>query len=59
MADPALQRTIETLWERRDTLSPATAGADREAVEAALARLDPGRRAWPSRPMPAGWCISG
>ena len=43
MVDPALESQIETLWERRESLSPATAGAPRAAVEAALEALDVGR----------------
>ncbi len=39
----SLQTTIEALWERRDTVSSATRGADREAVETALADLDAGK----------------
>jgi 2,3,4,5-tetrahydropyridine-2,6-dicarboxylate N-succinyltransferase len=42
MTAPALQQTIETLWEQRDTLSSKTTGAPREAVDAALATLDDG-----------------
>jgi 2,3,4,5-tetrahydropyridine-2-carboxylate N-succinyltransferase len=38
-----LQAQIEALWERRDGLSPATTGTDREAVEQALALLDSGQ----------------
>ena len=37
-----LRVTIDELWERRDTLSAATSGTAREAVEAALAGLDSG-----------------
>jgi 2,3,4,5-tetrahydropyridine-2-carboxylate N-succinyltransferase len=37
-----LRRHIEDLWERRDTVSPHTTGPDRQAVEAALKRLDDG-----------------
>ena len=37
-----LKATIEAAWERRDTVSPATRGAVRDAVEQALARLDAG-----------------
>ena len=39
----SLQAAIESLWERRDTLSAATTGADREAIEAALELLDSGK----------------
>ena len=43
MNDSELQQTIETSWEARDTLSSATEGAPREAVDAALEGLDSGR----------------
>jgi 2,3,4,5-tetrahydropyridine-2,6-dicarboxylate N-succinyltransferase len=38
-----LQPRIEALWERRDTLTSATGGEDRAAVEAALEALDSGQ----------------
>ena len=38
-----IERAIEDAWEVRDTLSGATAGPVREAVEAALDALDSGR----------------
>ncbi len=37
-----LRKTIEEAWEARDSLSPATTGAVREAVEATLDALDSG-----------------
>ncbi|MBA4748256.1 MAG: 2,3,4,5-tetrahydropyridine-2,6-dicarboxylate N-succinyltransferase [Sphingopyxis sp.] len=37
-----LQSAVEAAWEARDTLSPTTKGAARDAVEAALAGLDDG-----------------
>jgi len=37
-----LQQPIEDLWEKRDTLSSATKGAARDAVDAALEALDTG-----------------
>ncbi len=40
----ALETTIEALWEDRDSLSPATTGAARDAVNAALELLDSGTR---------------
>ncbi|HYZ22221.1 MAG TPA: 2,3,4,5-tetrahydropyridine-2,6-dicarboxylate N-succinyltransferase [Rhodopila sp.] len=43
MSQHSLQPPIEELWERRDTVSSATKGAAREAVEAALEALDSGR----------------
>ncbi len=42
MPDHALQPEIDQLWERRETLSPATGGAARGTVEAALEALDSG-----------------
>jgi 2,3,4,5-tetrahydropyridine-2,6-dicarboxylate N-succinyltransferase len=43
MTDSDLQTTIDAAWEARDKLSPASRGAEREAVEAALEGLDSGR----------------
>jgi 2,3,4,5-tetrahydropyridine-2-carboxylate N-succinyltransferase len=40
----ALEQTIEALWEDRDSLTPATTGAPRDAVNAALNLLDAGSR---------------
>ena len=37
-----LEASIEQAWDARDTLSPATGGSARNAVEAALAALDEG-----------------
>jgi len=42
MSTSDLQSAIESAWDNRDSLSPATKGADREAVETALAQLDSG-----------------
>ncbi len=38
----SLSQTIDAAWDVRDTLSPATQGPVREAVNAALAKLDGG-----------------
>ncbi|MEO0034168.1 MAG: 2,3,4,5-tetrahydropyridine-2,6-dicarboxylate N-succinyltransferase [Pseudomonadota bacterium] len=38
----ALAQTIDAAWEARDTITPATVGPVRDAVEAALAGLDDG-----------------
>ena len=43
MTDAALETAIEAAWDARDTISPATGGEPREAVEATLAALDAGR----------------
>ncbi|GBQ29944.1 2,3,4,5-tetrahydropyridine-2,6-dicarboxylate N-succinyltransferase [Gluconacetobacter azotocaptans] len=57
MTDQSLQNRIEAVWERRDTLSSATTGEDREAVEIALAGLDAGdlRVAAPGQ---NGWVVN-
>ncbi len=43
MNDDTLQLQIDQAWETRETLSPSSTGAAREAVEAALEALDTGR----------------
>ena len=42
MDSDALRDVIERAWEDRDSISPSTGGAAREAVEAALRALDDG-----------------
>ncbi len=42
MTTSDLQSAIETAWDNRESLSPATKGANLEAVETALAQLDSG-----------------
>ena len=42
MSSGDLARAVEAAWEERDTLTPASGGGAREAVEAALALLDSG-----------------
>ena len=56
MRDHALAETIDALWERRETVTPATGGADREAVETALGRLESGE-ARVAAPGPDGWVV--
>jgi 2,3,4,5-tetrahydropyridine-2-carboxylate N-succinyltransferase len=46
---------IDAAWERRDALSPQTSGADRDAVEAALALLDSGQARVASRGVGGVW----
>jgi 2,3,4,5-tetrahydropyridine-2-carboxylate N-succinyltransferase len=43
MSDDKLASTIDAAFEARDTISPATTGPVREAVEAALGLLDSGK----------------
>jgi 2,3,4,5-tetrahydropyridine-2-carboxylate N-succinyltransferase len=56
MVDQRLRSTIEALWERRETLGPATEGEDREAVERALAALGTGE-VRVAEPTNAGWLV--
>ena len=60
MSQYALQQPIEELWERRESLSSATGGEARGAVEAALDLLDSGaaRVAEPSRVGLAGQSVA-
>jgi 2,3,4,5-tetrahydropyridine-2-carboxylate N-succinyltransferase len=51
-----LESAVNAAWEARDTLSPASKGAHREAVETALADLDAGRRRV-AEPGPNGWRV--
>ena len=42
MTNESLRHRIEAIWERRASLSAATAGTDRDDVEQGLAALDDG-----------------
>ena len=42
MSNAQLETAIEAAWEARDTITPATKGEAREAIEATLAALDSG-----------------
>jgi 2,3,4,5-tetrahydropyridine-2-carboxylate N-succinyltransferase len=53
----SLQATIESLWEKRDTLSATTQGEAREAVEAALEMLDSGK-ARVAEPKDGDWHVN-
>jgi 2,3,4,5-tetrahydropyridine-2-carboxylate N-succinyltransferase len=57
MSHHALQEPIEELWERRESLSPATRGAAREAVDAALDLLDSGAKRV-AEPTKGGWQVN-
>jgi 2,3,4,5-tetrahydropyridine-2-carboxylate N-succinyltransferase len=56
MSDHPLRAVIDEIWERREALSPATAGAARDAVEQALDGLDAGRLRV-AEPGPGGWVV--
>ena len=57
MNQHALQQPIDELWERRDSLSSATGGTARQAVEAALDALDQGT-VRVAEPTPGGWQVN-
>ncbi|QOL82295.1 2,3,4,5-tetrahydropyridine-2,6-dicarboxylate N-succinyltransferase [Pseudooceanicola spongiae] len=42
MSNAALETAIEAAWEARDTITPATTGETRDAIETTLAALDGG-----------------
>ena len=43
MSNDALEKAIETAWEGRDAITPATTGETREAIEDTLNALDSGK----------------
>ncbi|HWL81924.1 MAG TPA: 2,3,4,5-tetrahydropyridine-2,6-dicarboxylate N-succinyltransferase [Roseomonas sp.] len=53
-----LAATIEGLWGRRAELSPATKGAEREAIEAALELLDSGKARVAEPDEKGGWKVN-
>ena len=57
MSIQSLQQPIEALWEKRDTLSSATRGADRDAVEAAMEAMDSGA-ARVAEKTSSGWVVN-
>ena len=57
MTQHSLEDPIEAIWERRDTITPATRGEDRDAIEAALLLLDSGE-ARVAQPGPDGWIVN-
>jgi 2,3,4,5-tetrahydropyridine-2-carboxylate N-succinyltransferase len=54
----SLATTIEGLWSRRAEISPATQGADRDAVEAALELLDAGQARVAEPDGKGGWKVN-
>jgi len=52
-----LRTAIETAWEKRAEISPATTGAARDAIEAALELLDSGK-ARVAEPGAGGWVVN-
>jgi 2,3,4,5-tetrahydropyridine-2-carboxylate N-succinyltransferase len=56
MSSDHLKSTIDAAWEARDTITSATSGDVREAVEAALAALDSGE-VRVAAPSDEGWVV--
>jgi len=54
----ALKGLIETLWQGRDRVNPATGGTDRAAVEDALELLDSGRARVAEPDGAGGWRVN-
>ncbi|MBV8578306.1 MAG: 2,3,4,5-tetrahydropyridine-2,6-dicarboxylate N-succinyltransferase [Acetobacteraceae bacterium] len=57
MSEHSLQRQIDSLWDKRESLSPATQDGAREAIETALKSLDSGA-ARVAEPTPHGWRVN-
>ena len=57
LAAPELAQLIDALWERRTEISSKTKGADRDAVDAALALLESGE-ARVAEPSASGWQVN-
>jgi 2,3,4,5-tetrahydropyridine-2-carboxylate N-succinyltransferase len=58
MSHADLAAAIETAWEARDTLSPATTGAHREAVESTLDLLEAGSVRVAERGADGAWHVN-
>ncbi len=58
MTDAALEPAIEAAWEARDTITPATTGEFRDAVEAALTALDSGALRVAERQADGQWHVN-
>jgi 2,3,4,5-tetrahydropyridine-2,6-dicarboxylate N-succinyltransferase len=57
MTDHPLRSTIEALWDARDTVTPRTTGAPRQAVQDALAELETGSLRV-AESTPDGWKVN-
>ena len=58
MSNAALETAIEAAWEARDTISPATGGAAREAIEETLDALDGGTLRVAERQSDGRWHVN-
>ncbi len=57
MMIPALKTDVESIWERRDALSPEAGGVDRNTVAAALDHLDKGKLRVAERGPDGTWVV--
>ncbi|PWE18798.1 2,3,4,5-tetrahydropyridine-2,6-dicarboxylate N-succinyltransferase [Marinicauda salina] len=55
--DDSLRAAIDAAWEDRETVSPETGGAVRDAVETALARLDAGEARIAAKGEDGDWIV--
>ncbi|RME15249.1 MAG: 2,3,4,5-tetrahydropyridine-2,6-dicarboxylate N-succinyltransferase [Alphaproteobacteria bacterium] len=58
MPNAQLEAAIEAAWEVRDTITPATTGETREAIEETLAALDSGRLRVAERQENGDWHVN-
>jgi len=58
MSDAELETAIEAAWEIRDTLTPASTGPAREAIEATLSALDGGALRVAERQADGQWHVN-
>lgn len=58
MSNAQLEAAIEAAWDLRDTITPATKGETREAIEATLAALDSGKLRVAERQASGDWHVN-
>jgi len=58
MSNAQLETAIEAAWEMRETISPATTGETRDAIEDTLTALDGGRLRVAERQADGGWHVN-
>ncbi|MEZ5776803.1 MAG: 2,3,4,5-tetrahydropyridine-2,6-dicarboxylate N-succinyltransferase [Paracoccaceae bacterium] len=58
MSNAALEAAIEAAWEARDTITPASKGEMREAIEDTLNALDSGKLRVAERQADGGWHVN-
>ncbi|MFC7702765.1 2,3,4,5-tetrahydropyridine-2,6-dicarboxylate N-succinyltransferase [Plastorhodobacter daqingensis] len=58
MSNAALETAIEAAWDARDSITPATTGETRDAIEATLAALDKGQLRVAERQADGRWHVN-